>query len=71
MYLLCPYGVTKGDLKLRGSKSPSRTVATKKIGNLLQDCPTGGEVSLGNAEPPVPIRVVIITSRAFGNADFQ
>jgi hypothetical protein len=30
--MLCPYGLTKRDLKFQGSKAPPRTVAIKKIG---------------------------------------
>jgi hypothetical protein len=58
--VLCPYGVTKGDLKFRASKAPRRAVVTKKFGNLAQACKTG-QVSLGNVEPAVVTGVVIIT----------
>jgi hypothetical protein len=34
--LLCPYGITKGDLKLLRSKAPSRTIATKRVGKQTQ-----------------------------------
>jgi hypothetical protein len=34
--VLCPYGITKGDLKLQNSKAPSRTIAMKKVGKQTQ-----------------------------------
>jgi hypothetical protein len=34
--MLCPFGLTKEDLKLWGPKAPHRTVATKKIGKQTQ-----------------------------------
>jgi hypothetical protein len=33
----------KGYLKLWGSKSPSQTVTTKRVGNIAKVCPTGGK----------------------------
>jgi hypothetical protein len=45
--MLRPYGLMKGDLKLRGSKAPRRTVATEKIGKQTQHaCPTCGKSRL-------------------------
>jgi hypothetical protein len=34
--MLCPHDLTKGGLKLRGSKAPRRTVAIKKAGKQIQ-----------------------------------
>jgi hypothetical protein len=34
--LLCPNGITTGDLEQRGSKAPSRTIAMKKVGKQSQ-----------------------------------
>jgi hypothetical protein len=54
--LLCPYGITKGDLKLPDSKVPSQAIAMKKVEkhslpNLWQD-------SVVNAEPAIATDVL-------------
>jgi hypothetical protein len=36
----------KRDLKFRGSKAASRTIVTKKVGNLTQAFPTGSNSRL-------------------------
>jgi hypothetical protein len=34
--VLCPYVITKRDLKLQNSKTPSRTITMKKVGKQIQ-----------------------------------
>jgi hypothetical protein len=58
--VLCPYVITEGDFKLRGSKEPRPTVATKK-GLVNKDIlPNVWQVLLGNTEPADATGVAIL-----------
>jgi hypothetical protein len=56
----CPYGITKGDLELRSSKVPRRTIALEKVSEqtqLAQVWQDGQDYFL-NAEPAAATIVV-------------